>query len=213
MRKITTLLLLTVWIGCSGCALKVLPDPTATGTINPRNNSQTITKDNIAITVSNGDAELSSYNLENFVTSFAIDIENLGQTEVSFDADSFILLDDENRQYNALTADKVRQILTKDSYYLLPYPYVGFYYLEDYEKASYKTSASSNLPYYYEVYPQDIYTKALPSGAIIPKAKVSGLVYFRADLARLKSVRLLIFMKGTPKSADPDFVFPFRIVK
>jgi hypothetical protein len=212
MRNVAILLMLALII-CSGCALKVLPDQTSNGTIDPKTNSQTIVKDNISITVCNHEAELSSYNLDTLVTSFAVEIENLGPAEVSFDKDSFILIDNENRQFLSLSPDKVRQIITKDSFYLLPYPYVGFYYLEDYERASYKTSASSNLPYYYEVYPQDIYTKALQADIIIPKAKVSGLVYFQADLARLKQVRFLIYKKGTSKSAEADFIFPFRIVK
>jgi hypothetical protein len=95
----------------------------------------------------------------------------------------------------------------------MPYPYVGFYYLEDYEKSSFYNRFTTDRPYFYEVYPQDIYTKAIPSGSIIPKAKVAGLVYFRIDLEGKKTVALKVYKKETSKSAPADFVFPFKIIK
>lgn len=193
------------------CALKVIPQPIEAGIINAADNSQRVTKGGIAITARVADAELSSYNLEGTVTAFAVQIDNQTNSEASFATDSFLLLDDQARQYFPLTPEKVKEMLSKDSYYLIPYPYVGFYYLEDYEKSSFYNTYNSQLPYFYEVYPQDIYTKALQSGSIIPKAKVAGLVYFKIDLNGKKGVKLLVYKKGTGKSAVPDFVFPFKI--
>jgi hypothetical protein len=107
----------------------------------------------------------------------------------------------------------MRQMLARDTYYLLPYPYVGFYYLEDYERAAFKNSTNSNLPYYFEIRPQDIYTKALPSEAIIPNARIKGLVYFNVDIERLTSFRINLYAKGASKSSEPAFIFPYRVVK
>jgi hypothetical protein len=193
------------------CALKVIPQPIEAGIINAADNSQRVTKGGIAITARVADTELSSYNLEGTVTAFSVQIDNQTSSEVPFDTNSFLLLDDQARQYFSLTPEKVKEMLSKDSYYLIPYPYVGFYYLEDYEKSSFYNTYNSQLPYFYEVYPQDIYTKALQSGSIIPKAKVAGLVYFKIDLNGKKGVKLLVYKKGTAKSAAPDFVFPFKI--
>ncbi len=193
------------------CALKVIPQPIEAGIINAADNSQRVSKGGIAITARVADTELSSYNLEGTVTAFAVQIDNQTSSEVSFENDSFLLLDDQARQYFPLTPEKVKEMLDKDSYYLIPYPYVGFYYLEDYEKSSFYNTYNSQLPYFYEVYPQDIYSKALQSGSIIPKAKVVGLVYFKIDLNGKKVIKLLVYKKGTAKSALPDFVFPFKI--
>ena len=207
------LLVMLAALVASGCALKVVPEPGTAGIINPKENSLTLTRDAVAITARLDQAELNSYNLEGAIAAFNVEVENLGAAEISFNGDSFLLLDNENRQYMALSPEKVKEMITKDTYYLLPYPYVGFYYLEDYEKASYQNMASSSLPYFYEFHPKDIYAKALNAGGIIPKAKVSGLVYFRVDLHALKGVRLLVYKKGTPKTAPPDFIFPFSVVK
>jgi hypothetical protein len=198
----------------AGCAsLKVIPEPVQNGIVNEKENSLTITKDNISVTARSGDIEIVSYNLEGNVSSFFVIVDNQTNNELAISSDSFLLIDNDGRQYFPLTPEKVKEIIARDTYYLIPYPYVGFYYLEDYEKSSFYNRMTSDRPYFYEVYPQDIYTKSIPTGSIIPKAKVAGLVYFRIDLEGKKGVSLKLFKKDTPKSSTADFVFPFKIVK
>lgn len=196
----------------SGCAIKIVPDDAVNGTVNIKTGSVTIIKDDVSITASASEPAINN-NLESMVSSFNVEIRNQSEKEIDFDYDSFILIDQDKRQYYALSPEKVRQIMTKDTYYILPYPYVGFYYLEDYEKASFRNSTITNLPYYYDLYPQDITTSALPTGPLIPKAMVSGLLYFNVDFHALQSFRLLVSRKGTPKSINAEFVFPFKVVK
>lgn len=197
----------------AGCSLKVVPEQTESGVINTAENSQTIVRNGLSVTVKPADMDLRNYNLEGTVSAFSVLIDNHTGNEVSFSNDSFVLLDNENRQYLPLTPEKVKEILSKDSYYLMPYPYVGFYYMEDYAKSSAYNEFNSQAPYFYDLYPQDIYTKALSSESIIPNAKVAGLVYFRIDLSTVRGAKLLVFLKGTPRSATPDFAFPFKIDK
>jgi hypothetical protein len=154
-----------------------------------------------------------NYNIEGMVASFNVEIQNAGENEVIFDKESFVLIDSDRRQYYPLTPDKIREMMAKDTYYLLPYPYVGFYYLEDYELAQFKNSTSSNLPYYFELRPQDLYTKALPVEPIIPNARIKGLLYFHTDIHSLTSFTINVYRKGASKSAPPDFIFPFKVVK
>jgi hypothetical protein len=165
------------------------------------------------MTVKSGEMEIVSYNLEGSVASFLVTVENRTDKELPIDTDSFLLVDNEGRQYFPLTPDKVKEIISRDTYYLIPYPYVGFYYLEDYERSTAENRMSSDQPYFYELYPQDIYTKALPAGTVIPRAKVFGLVYFRIDMEGKQGISLKFYKKGTPKSGSPDFDFPFKIVK
>lgn len=197
----------------SGCSVKVVPEAVESGVIDSSRNSLTITKGAVRISALNVTPDLAASKLEGGVAAFSLEIENQGDKELSFEKDSFILLDNAGRQYFALTPERLREMLAKDLYYLIPYPYVGFYYLEDYEKASFRNERSSNIPYYYEAYPQDLYSNALNAATIIPGAKVNGLVYFPIDLADVKGVKLLVFKKGTSRSSQPDFILPFRIVK
>jgi len=197
----------------AGCSIKVVPEPVAAGTINEKENSITLSKEGTVVTVSPADPEMLNYNLEGMVASFNVEIQNNGEKEISFDPDSFILIDSNKRQYYALTPEKIRQMLAKDTYYLLPYPYVGFYYLEDYERAAFRNSTNTNLPYYFELRPQDIYTRALSSDAIIPNSLIKGLVYFNVDVGTLKSFRINLYNRGASKSSEPAFIFPFKVVK
>jgi len=212
--KTANIFLLLLFMLLSGCAsVKVIPEQIPGGVINPKDNSQTISIDNIVITVAPADTDMVNYNIEAMVASFNIEIRNGGESEVTFDNESFILLNSDRRQFYPLTPDKVRQMMAKDTYYLLPYPYVGFYYLEDYEKAAFINSTSSNLPYYFEIRPQDLYTKALPTESIIPNASVRGLLYFHADIHSLTSFSINVYRKWTSKASPPDFVFPFKVIK
>jgi hypothetical protein len=210
MLCIFILLFFTLITGCA--SVKVIPEQVPAGVINLKDNSQTISRDNLFITVSVADTDMVNYNIEGMVASFNVDIRNVSDSEVVFDKESFVLIDSNQRQYYPLTPERIKEMLAKDTYYLLPYPYVGFYYLEDYERAQFKNSTSSNLPYYFELYPQDLYTKALPVDSIIPKAGISGLIYFHVDIHSLTSFTVNVYKKGSSKSAPPDFIFPYKVV-
>jgi hypothetical protein len=197
--------------GCS--SVKILPEQVANGRINAADNSQTITSHGIEMTARVDEAGVNSYNLETVVTSFFISIRNTTDREISVNDESYLLVDEAGTQYSVLTPERIREMLKKDSYYLVPYPYVGFYYLEDYEKTNAYNRFNSSLPYYYELYPQDIFTRALQASTVIPGMKAEGLTYFNIDPAAHSHFKLLVFLKGTSKSTSPDFSFPFKAVK
>lgn len=183
------------------------------GIINQKEHSQTFTRDSISVTVAPAEPDMINYNLQGVVASFDVLIHNASATEVAFDNSSFLLIDSEKRQYYPLTPDKIKEMLAKDTYYLLPYPYVGFYYQEDYELAQFRNSTSSNLPYFFDLNPQDVHLKALPAEPIIPQASIRGLIYFNADISSMNSFTVNVYRKGTSKSTPPDFAFPFKVVK
>lgn len=211
LNRILMPLVAMLLAACS--SVKVLPEQTANGRIDTVNNSQTISSKGIEVTARVDEMAINSYNLSDTVTAFHITIRNATDSEASFADDSYLLLDETGLQYYLLTPENVRAMLKKDSYYLVPYPYVGFYYLEDYEKTNAYNRFNSALPYYYDMYPQDIFTKALPATTVIPGMKVEGLTYFKIDPAVHKQIKLFIYRKGASKSSPPDFIFPFKIVK
>lgn len=213
MKNFIAALILSV-LCITGCSsIKILPEQVENGTINPADNSQTIVKNGLEIKAFVSDTEINAYNLEGTVSAFKIKITNSTPNEVAFSDDSFFLVDGRGMQYALLTPEKVREMIKKDSYYLMPYPYVGFYYLEDFEKTSFYNRYNSSLPYYYELYPQDLFTKSLPMTPIIPGMSIEGYVYFKIDMSAHQQVKLYVYRKGASKSSPPEFVFPFKIVK
>ncbi len=212
--KILFLLMLLVVLALPGCGtVKVIPEQAENGVVNAADNSQTITRNDIEIKAGLSGTDINAYNLEGTVSAFSLSIKNSSDKEVSFSADSFVLVDEGGLQYSQLVPEKMREIIKKDSYYLMPYPYVGFYYLEDFQKTSFYNRLNSSLPYYYELYPQDLFTRSLPLTAIIPGMKVEGLVFFKIDMSAHRQVRLFVYRKDASRSNPPDFVFPFNIVK
>lgn len=213
MKTIFFILTVLIFV-IPGCAqFKVVPEQVANGIIDNVDNSQSITRNGLEIKARVSDTDINAYNLEGTVTAFNITIKNNTDNEVSFAGDSFVLVDERGLQYVQLTPEKVREIITKDSYYLMPYPYVGFYYLEDFQKTSFYNRNSSSLPYFYELYPQDIFTKSLPLTAIIPAMQVEGLIYFKIDMAAHKLAKLYVYRKDASRSNPPEFIFPFKIMK
>lgn len=212
--KLALLIISFMSIMVAGCsAVKVVPEQVANGRINLADNSQTVIEKGVEVSARVDESGINAYNLDATVTAFHISIKNGSSKEIAYSEDSFILVDENGLQYSLLTPEKVRDMLKKDSYYLMPYPYVGFYYLEDYQKTNFYNRSNSSVPYYYELYPQDIFTKALSMAEIIPGMKIEGLTYFKIDPATHRNIKLLIFRKGASKSSPPDFSLSFNVVK
>lgn len=196
-----------------GCGVTVVPMATATASVNLADNSVTEAKDGVTVTARMQDLEVAPYRMVDNITSFHLAIENGTAGEVTFPLASFYLVDGEGNQYRPIQPSEIEGIVSRDSSYLIPYPYVGYYYLEDAEKASFYNTFDSALPYFAESYPQDIYTQALPVDAILPGGRISGLLYFVVDLALKNSVELRIYRPGTPVTGPPDYTLPFNVEK
>lgn len=197
---------------CSACSVSVAPIATSTGTINLEEKSLTETHNGISFTVKVDELSVAPYQMVDNVTSFHVAIDNQTERQVSFPSRSFLLKDGDGRQYRSVTPERVREIVSKDTVYLIPYPYVGYYYLEDQEKVSREDTFSSSLPFYAEYHPQDIFTRALTEEPILKGSKVSGVVYFIASLERTDYAELLVF-PDQEASGEPLLKFPFAIEK
>ncbi len=195
----------------AGCGITVKPQAGGGYTANP-DNSLTAEKNGIVVTVGVQDLEVAPYRMVDNITSFRVVIDNQTGRELKIPLDAFVLIDDQGQQYRPIRPEKVRDIVKKDSSYLIPYPYVGYYYLEDREKTAQYDTFQSNRPFYTQNYPQDIFTQAFPEDTILPEAKIAGLVYFVVDLSGKKSFELRLYTQSD-QSGPPDFRFPFIIEK
>jgi hypothetical protein len=160
----------------TGCGIKIVPQPTQAGVINPADRSITINRDGVVVSARVQDLEVAPYRMVDNITSFYIVVDNRTQAEVALPVTSFVLLDQDNRQYRPIPPAEVHAIVSRDSTYLIPYPYVGYYYLEDQQKAAFFNTFSSSLPYFAENHPQDLHTEALAETSILPGALISGKI-------------------------------------
>ncbi|MDT8440951.1 MAG: hypothetical protein RQ723_04750 [Desulfuromonadales bacterium] len=196
----------------SACAVKVIPQATATARINPADNSLSESRDGITITARLDELSVAPYRLVDNITSFYIVVDNGTTLPIEMPVEYFVLRDADGRQYRTITPERVREIVSKDTVYLIPYPYVGYYYLEDHMKVSQFDTFSSSLPFYAEYHPQDIFTRALPQTPVMAGAKIAGVIYFIADLERTSAVQLLVF-DNPDAQGEPRYLLPFAIAK
>lgn len=196
-----------------GCGIQVVPRPTAATTLNTADNSLTQTTRGVAISARVQDREVVPYQLADNITSFYLTIRNRTSDTVTIPLESFVLVDSQGHQIRPIAPTQIQGIVSRNSEYLIPYPYVGFYYLEDYERYSFFNTFNSALPYYAENHPQDLFIRALPVTPILPGAFISGEIFFLVDLALKEAVELRTYLPGTPETAPADYLFPFSIVK
>lgn len=197
----------------TGCGVKVVPKPTATAILDPATNSLSWTAKGVSLSVKLVDQDVARTQMIDRVASFGVTVANQSGKELSLPLSSYVLLDDQGNQIRPITPDELLRIVSRDSFYLIPYPYFGYYYLEDRAKLSSFNTMTSPLPYFPETHPQAILTEAIPTGSILPGAKVSGLIYFLVDFDQIKHVELRAYLQGSDISAAPDFTFPFSIEK
>lgn len=195
---------------CTACSVKVAPVPTATGTINQAEQSITEIHNDVAFTVKLDELSLAPYQIVDNITSFHVVIDNRSGATVSYPPKAFLLKDSDGRQYRSISPERVREIVSKDTVYLIPYPYVGYYYLEDHVMMAHEDAFSSNMPFYAEYHPQDIFTRALTEEPVLKNSKVAGVVYFIADLENADYAEVMVF-QNAEVVGEPIVKFTFSI--
>lgn len=196
-----------------GCGVKVVPKPTATAILDPTTNALTWTAKGVTMSVKLVDQDVARTQMIDRVASFAVTVGNQTGKELTLPLSAYVLLDDQGNQVRPITPEELLRIVSRESFYLIPYPYFGYYYLEDRAKLSSFNTFTSPLPYFPETHPQAILTEALPTSPILPGAKVSGLVYFLVDLEKKQQIEFRAYLPGADTSVVPDFSFPFSIEK
>lgn len=206
----TVLLILTI---ITGCGIHVVPQPANGFSINQVDNSITATQNNITVSARVQDLEVGPYTGQNNITTFYIVIENGGKSDIYFSRDSFLLLDENGKQYRPLDPDKVKSTIKAEADFLIPYPYVGYYYLQDKVQFDYNAQFASSLPYTGHDPTLDVDAEALPIESVIPGAKIAGMIYFNIDLYQKKRIDLKIRFPAVDGSVGPELSFPFVIEK
>lgn len=205
-------ILLLACLVCAACAASVKPVASPTGTINPDDGSITEERAGVAFTVRLDQLSVAGYQSVDNVIAFHVLIDNRTDRPVSFPPKAFLLKDGSGLQSRSVPPERVREIVSKDTVYLIPYPYVGYYYLPDQQRMAHVQEFSSSLPFYAEYHPQNIFTQALTEESILAHAKAAGLVYFLADPQPSGRAEVTVYPGGIA-TGEPLASFAFTIEK
>lgn len=205
------LLLLTLLAGCGG--ISIIPNPETSGQINAQELSITQTNEQVTVSARVMDLEVRPYQMEQNICSFMVLVKNERDQKIYLPAERFLLSDSAGNQYRPVSPDKIREIVASQDPYLIPYPYVGYYYEGDAERARIRNEFNSEVTYFPTKNPQNIALEALPDGKVEAHKQISGLIYFLADLRTMEGFTLegsAVLANGVKSS---DFIFPFSVVK
>ncbi len=197
----------------AGCGVTVTPRATATAKVDLAENSISESKNGLTVKARLQDLEFAPALVDSNLTAFALTVGNQSRETLTMPLDAFLLVDDQGNQYRPVPPEQVQEIMRQNAPYLLPYPYVGYYYLEDIEKAGAARTFDSSLPYFAQTHPGEALARALPAAAILPGNQVSGLVFFLIDLSREQSIELRGYLPGSAMDRPADFVLPFSVEK
>jgi hypothetical protein len=213
MKTLGAWLLVVLVVCLSGCSVTVIPRATATAQVDPADNSISETRNGVLVKARLHDPEFAPVLSEGNITAFELTVGNRTGKSLSLPLSAFLLMDDRGTQYSPLPPERVNKILRRNSPYLLPYPYVGYYYLEDMEKASAARGFTSSRPYFAQNRPADALVGALDDFSLVPDAQMTGLIFFGIDLSRVRSVELRGYLSPAAKDVNADFTLPFYVEK
>lgn len=210
--RTVSLLLSTLWL-CAACGtVGVVPTPTATALLDPTGTMLTEVHEDVAVTVRVDALSVQPDPVNENVAALHLVIDNRSSRPIAIARDAFVLKGLAGTQFPLLTPQRVLELVSRETAYLIPYPYVGYYYLEDQERYFADNRLTSSLPYYAEYHPQEILGRALPESPVLPGGRLSGVLYFLADLTAEGGAELLIF-QDAGLQGSPRFRFPFLIAK
>jgi len=194
MKKIVFLFIFLQFLCACGVAL--VPVSSGDVTLDEKEKTLTASKDNLKMTVAIAPQSYSFYGMENTFIIFFIILENAGTSDIQVSVDDFIIVDDKNNQAYAMKAEDVGKIIEQNLFYLIPYPYIG-YYSENLNYYEGRYLYNPAAPHIYPVSPKDIYLDAFPFGKILVGNNVKGKIYFKKKLTESKVLNLKAVKKDS----------------
>lgn len=197
----------------SGCGVQVVPRTSAQISLDADKKTVTATENGLTLSAKLQDLDFGPYTGENNITAFYVKLTNNSQEERTAPLAAFMLFDQDRKIYRPLETERVTALTRQETNFLIPYPYVGFYYLQDSTDFDYSTQSASSLAYSPKRDSASVEAYALPVGSIPSGAQIAGLLYFNIDLYEKKFVDLTLQLPGKGNIPETNFSFLFDVVK
>lgn len=197
----------------SGCGVQVIPRTSDQVSLDVDKKTVIATENGLTLSAKVQDLDFGPYTGVNNITAFYVKITNNNQEERTVPLASFMLFDQDKTLYRPLESDRVTALTHQEANYLIPYPYVGFYYLQDSTDFDYATQSASNLEYSPHKTLASAETYALPVGSIPSGANIAGMLFFNIDLYEKKSVDLTLQLPSDGSVPETKFSILFDVVK
>ncbi len=197
----------------SGCGVQVVPRTSAQILLGADKETVTATENGLTLTAKVQDLDFGPYTGVNNITAFYVSVTNDSNEVRSVPLAAFMLFDQDRKVYRPLESDRVTALTRQEANFLIPYPYVGFYYLQDSTDFDYATQSASTLAYSPQKTAGSVEAYALPVGAIPSGAHIAGMLFFNIDLYEKKFVDLTLQLQSDGTVPETRFSLLFDVVK
>ncbi len=204
------LILLILLSACS--SIKVIPQPLANSTLQA-DNSLVQQKNSVQVNLQLRDMSLRPAPVEINVCSFWVEIENQRNVKLPVAPDDFVLIAADGQLYQAMDPEELLAQTKISAPYLIPYPYVGFYYLQDAYRGYAINQMQGQAPYFSSRRPEQITLDGLAAQALLPKTKTAAAIYFPAELRTMKSFKILYQVQALTGQESFPLEFAFSVEK
>lgn len=197
----------------AGCGVQVVPRSSAQVSLGADKETVTTTVHGLTFSAKVQDLDFGPYTGENNITAFYVKITNDSKKERTVPLAAFMLFDQDRKVYRPLESDRVTALTRQEANYLIPYPYVGFYYLQNSTDFDYATQSASSLAYSPQKSSLSAENYALAVGSIPSGAHIAGMLFFNIDLYEKKFVELTLQLPSDENVPETKFSFLFDVVK
>lgn len=211
MIRYLSLLFILLITACSATVIKPQPQGSSQIDMDGQRIRHTIKGVQLAVRVHEAGVRPSPTD-QNYC-SFWVEVTNQRSVMLPLAFSDFILVDSQGRQYQSADPAELVIQLTDIVPYLTPYPYVGFYYLDDSFRAQVDNQFRSEGSYFASRRPEYIATDALPNAGVLPASTVAGAIYFPAELRTMNGFRLQYQIGALPGQKSFQMSLPFTVEK
>lgn len=210
-RLLSFLIIIILLTSCS--SIVISPQPQAGSHIDMAGQRISQTTNGVKLAARIYETSVRPSPAEQNYCSVWIELTNLRSVLLPLQLTDFMLIDNRGRQYQAVKPTDLVERLTLNIPHLIPYPYVGFYYLGDSSRARTNNHLSSEGSYFSSRRPEHIKTDALPLAEVLPASTIAGALYFPAELGTMKSFRLQYQIGTLAGQKTFQISLPFTVEK
>ncbi len=211
MKAVISGLILMLLCSCAGVI--VTPDPRPGIQVDAANTEAQLTREGVSLKVRLAEASVRPSPVEKNICSFWVEIENQRGVLLPVSFTDFQLIADDGTLFQAENPEDLVALLKPQIPLLIPYPYVGYYYLNDSVRGQWDDAFRSELSFSSSRRPELIHSDALPEQTLQPQTKASGMIYFPAELWSMQGFEIRYQVGALAGQKSFPVSIPFSVEK
>ncbi len=151
--------------------------------------------------------------VESNICSFWVELENRSELMLPVSPKDFVLIAGDGQLFQSIEPEILLAQTKISAPYLIPYPYIGYYYLQDAYRAEARDQFVSQQAYFGSRRGEHIVLDGLTAQDVFPETRIAAAIYFPAELRTMKSFKIRYQVQGLPGEQSFPLDFAFSVEK